>query len=234
MSIELLTNTSFQKDLVDNFSCSSSSFSSYLFPNLFEFIIDEEWDIIRECLKSTKAVLLCQERDDTNLSCLSVAIAYQAPLEIIKDMVQIDPSLLTYNGYDDYGATPLHVGCLNGASLETLDFILNRCKELATALDRDQRSSLHHATEYVCGCCSSDSSTSANESNSSEQEEKPLRRRPYSYCISLLKMICKAAPEMVHVQDNIDNGLTPLDLIQLHKAAKIPGSEEYKKLLLEI
>ena len=99
--------------------------------------------------------------------------------------------------------------------------------------------------EYVCDCCCSSSDSSASTSSTSSrsaepvvvtgttntgQEEKPSQS--YSYCVSLLEMVCKAAPEMVHVQDNSssDSGVTPIDIIQDCKAATAPDSEEYKKL----
>ena len=233
------------KNEEDSFSsCSKKSTSSnYAIPYLFELITKKEWDTIRGCLMSSLAVSLCQERDNTNLSCLALALAYQAPLDIIEHMIQIDPSPLTSYACDDYGATPLHVGCLNGASLESLDLILRKYKHLVTMLDCDQRAPLHHAVEYACDCCGGNSTTLCDSSSTSddlscnsgssiecEQEPGTTTRQSYSYCVRLLEMLCKAAPEVVHVQDNNGKGLTPLDIVQIYKAKRDPDSEEHKKL----
>ncbi len=221
-------------------SCSSScSSSSSPLPYLFRLITHQQWKNIRTCLKSPKkAAVLCQERDKTNLSCLSLALGHRAPLDIIERMIEIDPSLP--KACDDYGANALHVGCLNGAPLESLDLIVRKYNELITTLDTDLRSPLHHAVELVCAKISSsyESCTDLARSSYSSQEggeHRPLMDKKVAkqvedltYCTNLLRMLCKSSPEMVYAQDRC--GSTPIDLIQLNKADLDSCSKQYEKL----
>jgi len=220
----------------------SSSSSTPVLPYLFKLIRDKQWKKLRRILKSSpreKVESLCQERDETDLTCLSLALGHQAPLDIVQQIVSIVPSMPAL--CDDYGANSLHVGCLNGMSLESLEFILREHKNdhLLTSLDCDLRSPLHQAVEYIstkimASCDAVSSISAANTSNDGtspgwHQGPPDIDGVSISYCVELLKMLCKAAPEMVHAQDF--SGATPIDMIQLQKADCMdPLSERCKKL----
>lgn len=182
----------------------SSSCSSEKLPYLFELIQESDWKQIRKCLQSDDAYRLCRERDESNLSCLALAMAQNAPMDIIKEMVNIDPSLPSK--CDEYGATALHVGSLNGATFESIDYLLELNPDLALELDFDDRSALHHAVEYTCG----------------DYTSEKLRN------VDVIRRLCEVAPEMVNAQDNI--GGTPIDLIQLIKIKLDTTSQAYIKL----
>jgi len=85
---------------------------------------------------------------DLGLTCLGVAICYSAPLDIIGRLIEDDPTLPMK--HDDYGLTVLHLGCLNGARANVIQFLLMRYAHLARELDYDGRCPLHHAVEFAC------------------------------------------------------------------------------------
>ncbi len=107
---------------------------------------------------------------------------------------------------DEYGATALHVGCLNGVSLESIQFILSKNLELVTVLDFDNRSALHHSVEYIC-----------NDGGIDDPNN-----------IKILTILCNAAPEMINVQDN--DGGTPIDLVQALKIKLKVDTDHYQHL----
>jgi len=128
---------------------------------------------VRKCLKSTKAYNLCQETDETNLNCLTLAVSFMAPLDIIEDVHRIDPTLVLKR--DHYGAMALHTGCLNGASFEAIEFLLKIHQEAVKKLDLDQRSPLHHAVE--CACCTIVDGNDNNNKNSNSSVEKEKKKK---------------------------------------------------------
>ncbi len=170
---------------------------------MFHLIEQRKWKKIRRLLRSSKGFDLCQERDESGLNCLGFALGHAAPIEVIQDMISIDASLA--KATDMFGASNLHVACLNGASHEAVKFILNLYGDLASEMDNDHRAPLHHAVEYAC----------------QSGDER------YSY-EDVILLLCKAAPEMVHCSDN--EGDTPIDLVQLVKVEITQKSREYARL----
>lgn len=170
---------------------------------LFPVIEKKKWRKVRRLLKSHNRFELCQEQDTSKLSCLALALGHNAPIEIIQEMVGIDPSLC--NSRDFFGATVLHVACLNGASIETIQFIVSQNADLVASQDFDLRSPLHHAVEQAI--------------------QSVERDNLYLPVIELLSSLC---PEMVFVCDK--DGDTPIDLVQILKADINPASDEYARL----
>mmetsp|Transcript_1763 Transcript_1763/g.2545 ORF Transcript_1763/g.2545 Transcript_1763/m.2545 type:complete len:232 (+) Transcript_1763:22-717(+) len=168
-----------------------------------ELIHNQEWGEVRRRLKSKRAIQHCQEIDESNLNCLAMAVGYSAPVDIIKTMIEIDNRLL--KGRDIFGATPLHVACLNGAPVELIDALIQSDVNLAEQIDFDHRTPLHHAVEFAC--------QSGNRNNT---------------YIDVIESICRATPEIVLSQDKANE--TPIDLVQYTKAKESPSSEEYKRL----
>jgi hypothetical protein len=175
--------------------------------------------------------LLCQEKDETNLTCLAFAMAHGAPLDIIKTMIQIDPSLLYIR--DDYGATVLHVGCLNGAPLESLNYVLHKYEEQVKHLDIDQRNPLHHAVEYACSFYTDDHDKDKDHRYHGENKRNAscsLGQQTREESIEVLRQMCKVAPQLTNAQDN--TRLTPIDLVQMSKADEsIDHNSEYYSAL---
>lgn len=199
----------------------------------FKLIHFKQWDEIKTLFRSSAGHSLYQQNKDTHginkITCLSMAVGVGAPLDVISAMVDADPNLATVR--DEFGATVLHVGCLNGAGEETVSFILSKYPHLAEAVDCDERNALHHAIEWAClgkngekHIHSDDGSSYAINDGSSEVDVK-LELQPY---LNVIRILCKARPEMVHEKDHFNN--TPIDLVQHLKVKNPPASEEYRQL----
>lgn len=221
-----------------------SSYNSNM-PEVFDLIKKSDWRNLRNALNSQHCYTLCQERDHTQLNCLTMALVTQTPMDIVTRVIQIDRDLLYRR--DVYGATPLHVACLNGTSIEKIVTILNYDKQddgephrnreyQASILDNDQRSALHHAVEFVC--------TSVLEARTKKKSKTPIcfwirhddeescvDRDVLDYCFRLISVICDAAPGMVF--SKCKHGLTPIDIlhvqkVKLFKMTKTEECEEYR------
>jgi hypothetical protein len=132
-----------------------------------------------------------------------MALGYQAPVVIIQLIIEADNSLASEK--DMFGATPLHIACLNGAPHDLIDVLLQHNKNLAREPDFDKRVPLHHAVEYFC------------QSGDSEN----------TY-IDVIRKLSKTAPEMVHCRDK--SGESPIDLVQFVKSQSREPSERYQLL----
>ena len=216
-------------------------------PKVFNLIKKSDWRNLRNALNSQHCYTLCQESDHTQLNCLTMALVTQTPMDIVTRILQIDRDLLYRQ--DIYGATPLHLACLNGTTIDKIVTILNYDKQddggephrnreyQASILDEDQRSALHHSVEFVC--------TSILESRTKkkarlpiffwirqeDEEESNIDRDVLEYCVRLISVICDAAPGMVFSKCKL--GLTPIDLlhiqkVKLFKMTKTEECEEYR------
>mmetsp|Transcript_1481 Transcript_1481/g.1958 ORF Transcript_1481/g.1958 Transcript_1481/m.1958 type:complete len:334 (-) Transcript_1481:2025-3026(-) len=195
-----------------NSSEHTSSYSEEELPYIFQLIEDQQWKELRKCLRSEKGYELCQERDSSKLNCLSMALGCNAPLFIVEEMVETDVTLATAK--DNYGATAIHVACLNGAQVELINYLLCYYEDdIAKDLDYDGRSALHHAVENFLTAAAEDEEEQQHETASS---------------MSLLQRLCEAAPEMVYVQDQ--GKTTPIDMVQVAKVQTIVESKLYKRL----
>ncbi len=174
---------------------------------LFQLIHDCKWNKLRKTLKSAKAYSLCQQRDCSNLTCLALALAFGAPPDIIESILKVDPSLASMS--DNFGATALHVACLNGASIESINTLLdtNQSMDLVMGLDCDKRSALHHAVE--CACASAE------------------RKEDYN-SIEVIHRLCEIAPDLIHSQDK--DGDCAIDLVQIMMCDAEAESEYYERL----
>ena len=161
-------------------------------PRLFESLEKHRWRKVRRMLKSAEGLELCKEKDSTGLSCLGIALGFQAPVDVIKLMISVNPELIDYR--DSFGAGCLHVACLNGSSIEAIDYLLQNYPILITARDNDDRIPLHHAVEFACQCLD-------------EEDE--------DFCLDLIEKLYKSKPETIHYSDKARD--SPTDLIQLFR-----------------
>mmetsp|Transcript_9444 Transcript_9444/g.14063 ORF Transcript_9444/g.14063 Transcript_9444/m.14063 type:complete len:319 (-) Transcript_9444:2015-2971(-) len=219
--------------------------------NLFKLINTKAWSTIKDILRKSskeRGYALCNQKKTVDcsydsppdLTCLAVAVGLSAPLDVIVEMVDKDPSMVTI--CDEYGATALHLGCLNGAPLECIEFFARNYQGLLKQLDCDGKSPLHCYLEFAClstrDHIDNQSSVSSSSSSSSvAYEHDGAHETSYSNikkewdsseCVNVVKVLCSAAPETVRVKDNF--GLTPIDVVQHFKADTVPDSSEYKRL----
>jgi hypothetical protein len=179
------------------------SFGTESQPQMFHFIEGQKWNKLRKMFNRKTCKEMCAERDDSGLSLLGMALGFEAPLDIIKSILETDPSQA--NITDCFGATPLHVACLNGASPEAVLYLLDQHTHLAKARDRDNRLPLHHAVECLC--------RDEIEFNEGAQ---------------VINYLIEAYPDAIHASDKHQD--SPIDLVQLARMKSTIDSKEFKRL----
>jgi hypothetical protein len=179
------------------------SFGTESQPLMFHYIEGQKWNKLRKMLNRKTCKEMCSERDDSGLSLLGMALGFEAPLDIIKTILVTDPSQAHI--IDCFGATPLHVACLNGASPEAVLYLLNHYSHLAKARDRDNRLPLHHAVECLC--------RDEIEFNEGAQ---------------VINYLIEVFPDAIHASDKHHD--SPIDLVQLARMKSTIDSKEFKRL----
>lgn len=180
------------------------SFGTESQPLMFRYIEGQKWRKLRKMLKRSNGKDMCRERDDSGLTLVGMALGFEAPLDIIKSIFQLDPSQISAT--DFFGATPLHVACLNAASLDAIEYLLVASNNsLAKIRDKDHRIPLHHAVECLC----------RNEIGFTEGTE-------------VIEMLIEADPDAIHAADKHDD--SPLDLVQLARMEVYSVSKELSRL----
>lgn len=178
---------------------------------LFRLIEKCKWEKVKRFIKSNKSHL-SHMIDPSGLSPLSLAVSSNAPLSIIREMIIADPRGATKA--DNFGATPLHLACLNGTTPDIIRLILDSDGgKSARAVDRDDYTVLHHAVEYVCLLIER-RYTSKNDMYSSSLESSDSIRSEHEDYLEIIKQLCRTAPEMVNKVTK-DSGDTPLDIPQI-------------------
>lgn len=159
------------------------------FLTLFE---KHKWKAILKRLKSRKAIQFVQTTGCYGISTLALALGHNAPMEIIEVILDLEPALADQK--DVLGASPLHIGCLNGSPLASIKLLVERFPHLAPDRDSDLRTPLHHAVEYICRI---DSGGDIN----------------HSTMLDVVKKLIEVAPETIHWNDK--HGDSPLDLAHI-------------------
>lgn len=171
-------------------------------PALFRLVEAQKWNRLRKVL-NRKGKDSFKERDGSGLSLLGMALGFDAPMDIIKLILDMDRSQASAT--DLFGATPLHIACLNGASHETIRYLLQSRQGLAQLHDRDRRIPLHHMVECLC------------------RDEID-----FTEGLHILKLLTSSYPDGINNTDRCDD--TPIDLVQVARMEEDPSSEEYERL----
>lgn len=116
---------------------------------IFRDMRKHRWKRVVKQLKSSRGESLCALKDPSGLSILSVAVMSDPPLEILHLIIKLNPGASLEQ--DDYGSTPLHLACLNGASSDVIRILLEHDNGISAAVpdDMDRRVPLHHAVEFA-------------------------------------------------------------------------------------
>ena len=181
------------------------SYGSENQPLMFRYIENQKWKKLRRMLKRSNGKDLCRERDDSGLTLLGMALGFEGPLDIIQSILAMDPSQITAT--DFFGASPLHVACLNAASPEAVKYLVQFSKEtnLAETRDKDLRVPLHHIVECLC----------RNEIE-------------FIQGTKVIETLIQAAPDSIHASDKHND--SPVDLVQLARMEVPTESKEYRRL----
>lgn len=126
----------------------SSSDSITKSPDIYRYAENKAWRKVSKLLSAPDIATVILEPDCSGLTFLGLCVAFSAPVEILRRIFEIHPHQILQ--HDMFGANVLHIACLNGSSLESVQFLVNRCPQLARAQDIDGRLPIHHAVECVC------------------------------------------------------------------------------------
>lgn len=168
---------------------------------LFGLVEKQRWSKIRKHLSKMKWTEICKETDDTGLTLLGISIVFAAPLDIIELILSIDPN--QFYTTDMYGATPLHMACLNGASPKAVQQLMQFGCDV-TIRDVDRRVPLHHTVECIC-----------------------LDGIDFDEGLQVIKLLCDADPTMVFARDKLSD--TPIDIVQIARITAT-GAENVEKI----
>ena len=166
---------------------------------LFTVAEKKKWRKLNRMLQKPKYQYLCLKRDSTGLSLLSIAVVSDVPSHIIDAILKVDPTQAYLP--DAYGATPLHVACLNGSSPKTVQKLITMKNDLIYARDRDDRVPLHHAVECIC-----------------------RRDIPFNEGKEVIRLLCEVDSSTVHSTDK--NSYSPLDIVQIARTLEIAGETD--------
>mmetsp|Transcript_27331 Transcript_27331/g.31847 ORF Transcript_27331/g.31847 Transcript_27331/m.31847 type:complete len:344 (+) Transcript_27331:221-1252(+) len=176
---------------------------------ILDIVERQKWDLLIRQLKNKSNAKLAHEiRDTSGLSLLSLALTSDAPVKVIRALLAISPLVAVQT--DQYGATPLHLACLNGVSSEVVSLICSLDEgKSASMVDHNNYTVLHHAVEHACLAIQqryeNQSDYGSYEMSSEESVEDDLN------CIKVIKILCEVAPDQIYVR-NKDNDDTPLDI----------------------
>lgn len=203
----------------------TASSSPDILSKAFKYIRIGHWQKLEEMLLSDKGEFLCSMKDSSGLSVLSVAVISYPPIDILQLILNLNPSASLEP--DKFGAVPLTLACLNGASAGVIKTVLEHDNGMsATVPDGDKRVALHHAVEYAARInvheltneqtkATMDSfNFSVNGSDcSTRMNTSILSDSDFANDIEVIKLICDASPEMIHFASS--NGDTPLDVMHI-------------------
>lgn len=196
--------------------------------DFFKLIEKGKWDKVRRLLRSNTAGY-SRLVDRTGLSALAVSVSSYGPLDIVKTIIEANPESSSL--VDQYGASPLHIACLNGTNVDVFRLIMEYDKsQTAGTPDNNNYTVLHHAVEHVCILIENRYFGQDQVMGGSEQS---IESEHEDY-LEIIRTLCQKYPETVHIATN-DNGDTPLDIPQIIMMRRNDRSgSHHNKRLMEV
>lgn len=174
----------------------------------FKLIEKGKWDKVRRLLRSNTAGY-SRLVDRTGLSALAVCVSSYGPLDIVTTIIEANPESTSL--LDQYGASPLHIACLNGTNVDVFRLIMEYDKkQTAGTPDDNNYTVLHHAVEHVCMLIEN---RYFGEDQVMDGSEQSIESEHEDY-LEIIGALCQKHPENVHIATK-DNGDTPLDIPQI-------------------
>jgi len=175
--------------------------------NIFKMIEDEQWTEVRKMIQTSRGRKKCMKTDTSGLSVLGLALGVHAPLDIIAEILKINPNSSMEK--DMFHAVPLHIACLNGVSSNVVQHLIHHDDNKTTLLcDDDNRLPLHHAVEYAI-----------QKGDDEDDEDVDLE---------VIKLLCSISPETLRMSDI--HGESAIDMAQMVKVQAIDvDNPNYKR-----
>mmetsp|Transcript_10064 Transcript_10064/g.12707 ORF Transcript_10064/g.12707 Transcript_10064/m.12707 type:complete len:321 (+) Transcript_10064:3-965(+) len=194
---------------------------------IFDSIDEGNWRKVRKMLKAFKRKNTLQNLyDSTGLTPLAYAVSCRAPQDVIETMLQIDPDVLMKT--DKFGASPLHLACLNGTTYATVKLLLDSDKKYRAVriVDHSCCSVLHHAVEYACLVI--ESKYSNHRTNASGTTDSTIATDDEEY-LDIIQLLCNVAPDLVFSVGI--NGDTPLDIPNVVMVNRLADAERHERAI---
>lgn len=193
----------------------TSSRCRTLSKKVFALIHKEKWDRVPKILRGKYGSEICGDTDQTGLTILGMAVGSNPPLHVVELILKINPSLSSTP--DSYGALPIHLACLNGASAAVIKFLIKHDNgQTVKIADEDQRVPLHHAVEFSARLdIQENASPQEFNSNFSDSRSSLSSYSNFEEDLEIIGGLCNAAPELVRYTDK--NGDTPIDVAHVIK-----------------
>lgn len=180
---------------------------------LFQCASKKKWQTIRKILERLEqrqqrntgdsgGLSLIQQRDSTGLSFFSLCYGLNAPIDILSKICDLDPNQ-AYQ-VDVYGASAMHVACLNGVPLKS---IASSTMPRSLVSSKDVDGSLPIHLLMVCLSRNEIEVTSA---------------------MDIIDWMMDVDPDILFTQDNL--GFTPVDIIQSVRINVDAKSKEGQRL----
>mmetsp|Transcript_6677 Transcript_6677/g.12550 ORF Transcript_6677/g.12550 Transcript_6677/m.12550 type:complete len:455 (-) Transcript_6677:88-1452(-) len=134
----------------NNSIATNSVDSVHLRSKLVKSMFSQKWKRVRQFLKTKVAIEQVKSFDSfKGVTILSIASSLNPPADVIKILLSIEP--LHSLQVDTYGMLPLHIACMNGASSDSIEALLNHDDGACVqAIDMFKRTPLHYAVQYIC------------------------------------------------------------------------------------
>lgn len=207
---------------------------------LIRLLLRQKWAKAYKFLRTRSGMQQARQTDGHGVSALFVALSNRPPVDIIKRLLEIEPSLSLK--VDEFGMVPLHMACRCGASFEVINTLLEHDNGASLHfLDVHRKSPLHYSIAYVCHPLELDESLcsyaqSSQGSTSSFSRLQPSRRtrsglsdatelsmlpEEFKDQLQVIHKLISIAPQLVICSDR--NGDTPIDILQDCKADHLKG-----------
>lgn len=166
---------------------------------------------------------------------LPEAIFQKAPKFVLKAIIELNPNILLTLP-DENGRLPLHVACLDGASLSIISMLLSlespkgiHCNEhfseQASVVDYSNRTPLHYAIERLISCCKKESKYTTIYDSDEAMMAAEKSRQKKEETLKIISCLVKLHPDAVlHADDQND---TPIDLLQKARRIKTRKKRKY-------
>mmetsp|Transcript_20699 Transcript_20699/g.23998 ORF Transcript_20699/g.23998 Transcript_20699/m.23998 type:complete len:273 (+) Transcript_20699:100-918(+) len=176
-----------------------------------------KWNALIKVIRSTPRAVLQELTFSSGLNLFAIAVSANAPEEVVRELLTLCPESTVE--VDQYGATPLHLACLNGTTPEVVSMICQHDNgQSARILDKDDSTPLHNAVEYGCMVIKkrhgkktfADVESKSKTSSMPSTSENSILSEHREY-LTIIKILCDVHPGQVHVATKNAQD-TPLDI----------------------